>query len=76
MTVFNPAGIAQEADRHDDDVADRLAPSQGAMPVCTPHMPRRGPDRTLLLTFLLAASVCAMGILAIDAISLEGLSLY
>ena len=41
---------------------------------CVQQVSERRIDPALLLTFMLAAAVCAMGILAIHALSIEGIT--
>jgi hypothetical protein len=56
------------------DIARARVTGTRTLSACLQHVPERRTDPTLLLTFMLAAAVCAMGILAIHALSIQGLT--
>ena len=67
--------IEEAADnRERGEMAGTYAAGESTPSACTRHGPQRRTDPTLLLTFMLAAAVCALGILAIHALSIEGLT--
>jgi hypothetical protein len=70
--AFKIEEAADDTERR--EIACIYIAGKGTPPERTWHAPARRTDPTLILTFLLAAAVCAMGILAIHALSIEGLT--
>jgi hypothetical protein len=70
--TFEIDGAADNTERL--DMAHARVIGKRTLSACVQHVPERRTDPTLLLTFMLAAAVCAMGILAIHALSIEGLT--
>jgi hypothetical protein len=59
-----------EDDTQSREIARGHVAAQRKQSACVRHAPERRIDPTLLLMFMLAAAVCAMGILAIHALSI------